>query len=56
MGEVKLLEISELESKSRTEYAIFSRELKLSPAALEEFAQDRKLDLSEWEGVGSESR
>lgn len=50
VGEVQLLEISELKSNSRTEYAVFSRELELSPAALEEFAQDRKLDLSQWEG------
>ena len=50
VGEVQLLEISELNSNSRTEYAVFSRELELSPAALEEFAQDRKLDLSQWEG------
>ena len=50
VGEVKFMEISKLESESRTEYAVFSRELELTPAALEEFAQDRKLKLSQWEG------
>ena len=50
VGEVELLEISESDSKSRTEYAIFSRELELSPAALEEFALDRNIESSQWEG------
>ena len=50
VGEVNILEISESGSKSRTEYAVFSRELELSPAALKEFSLDRKLDLSQWEG------
>ncbi len=50
VGEVKMMEISDSGSKSRTEYAVLSRELKMSPSALKEFAQDRKLDLSQWKG------
>lgn len=56
VGEVKILEILESGSNSRTEYAVFSRELELSSAALKEFShdrkldRDRKLDLSQWEG------
>ena len=50
VGEVNILEISESGSKSRTEYAVFSRELKLSSAALQEFIGDRKVKLSQLEG------
>ena len=51
VGEVKILEILESGSKSRTEYAVFSRELELSPAALQEFERDRKVKPSQWEGL-----
>ena len=50
VNEVDVLEVSEPVTNSRTEYAVLSRELELSPAALQEFARDRKLDLSQWEG------
>ena len=50
IGEPRTLEVSESVTKSRTEYAVFSRELELSPAALQEFAIDRNLELSRYEG------
>ena len=49
-GQLRTLEISESVTKSRAEYAVFSRELELSPAALEEFATDRNLEPSRFEG------
>ena len=49
-GQVRMLEVSESRTKSRTEYAVFSRELELSPAASQEFASDRNLELSQLEG------
>ena len=49
-GEVRILEVSKSMSKSRTEYAVFSRELELSPAAWLEFASNRNLELSQCEG------
>ena len=49
VDEVDMLEVSESVSKSRTEYAVFSRELEPSPAAMQEFATDRKLEPSQWE-------
>ena len=50
VDEVKELEISDLETQSRTEYAVFSREFQPSAAASEEFAQNRNLERSQWEG------
>ena len=49
-GEVRILEVLKSMSKSRTEYAVFSRELELSPAAWQEFASNRNLELSQCEG------
>ena len=49
-GEVRVLEVAESMSKSRREYAVFSRELELSPAAWVEFASNRNLELSQCEG------
>ena len=50
VGEVQMLEVLESESKSRTQYVVFSRELTLPPAALQEFAEDRKVELRQLEG------
>ena len=50
VGDIKILETFESVTKSRTEYAIFSRELKLSPDALQEFAISRNLEPSRYEG------
>ena len=50
VGQVRMLEVSESMNNSRTEYAVFSRELELSPAASQEFASDRTLELSQLEG------
>ena len=49
-GEVRILEVSESMSKWRREYVIFSRDLELSPAAWQEFASNRNLELSQCEG------
>ena len=50
IGEINVLEVSDSATQSRTEYAVFSKELKPSPAALQEFAINRKLELSRYEG------
>ena len=42
---VKILEVSDSVSESRRQYAVFSRELEPSPAAMQEFASDRNLEL-----------
>ena len=50
VGQVRMLEVSESKTTSRTEYAVFSTEFELSDAASQEFASDRKLELSRFEG------
>ena len=50
VGQVRMLEVSESMTKSRTEYAVFSKELELSSAAWQEFVRDRNLELSRLEG------
>ena len=50
VGQVRMLEVSESMTKSRTEYAVFSKELELSSAARQEFVRDRNLELSRLEG------
>ena len=50
VGEARWLAVSESVTRSRTEYAVFSREWEPSPAALQEFARDRNLERSQLEG------
>ena len=50
VGKCETLAVSERVTGSRTEYAVFSRELEPSPYALEEFARDRNLKVSQCEG------
>ena len=50
VGQVRMMEVSESITKSRTEYAVFSKELELSSAAWQEFARNRNLELSRFEG------
>ena len=49
-GEADMLEISELMTYSRAEYAVFRKELELSQAALQEFAEVRKVTRPQLEG------
>ena len=48
--EAQMLAVSESSGKSRTEYAVFSKEWDPSRSALQEFARDRNLELSQLEG------
>ena len=49
-GEVRTLEVREAIGRTRKEYAVFGRDLELTDAAWEEFASNRKLELSQFAG------
>ena len=50
VGEARMLAVSESTTNSLSEYAVFSRELELSDPAWQEFARNRNLEPSRFEG------